>query len=112
MLESYLRTRLKEKDILLMTHIVLGYPSFEDNFRIIETMVEADVDLMELQIPFSEPIADGPVTLRANQKALARGVTVQRCLDIAHDTFCAYEAYYHFYPGIHLLRRPKRRNRS
>ena len=85
MLESYLRTRLKEKNILLMTHIVLGYPSFEDNFRIIETMVEADVDLMELQIPFSEPIADGPVILRANQKALARGATVQRCLDFAQE---------------------------
>ena len=83
MLESYLRTRLKEKDILLMTHIVLGYPSFEDCFSIIETMVKADVDLMELQVPFSEPIADGPVILRANQKALARGATVQRCLDFA-----------------------------
>ena len=34
-------------------------------------MVEAGVDLMELQIPFSEPIADGPVILRANQEALA-----------------------------------------
>ena len=41
MLEPYLRERLKEKDILLMTHIVLGYPSFKDSFRIIETMVEA-----------------------------------------------------------------------
>jgi tryptophan synthase alpha chain len=56
-LESYLGDRLKKKDILLMTHIVLGYPSFEDSFRIIETMVKAGVDLMELQIPFSEPIA-------------------------------------------------------
>ena len=85
MLKSYLRTRLKDKDILFMTHIVLGYPSYKDNFRIIETMVEADVDLMELQIPFSEPIADGPVILRANQKALARGTTVQKCFDIAHE---------------------------
>ena len=64
-LERYIRERLDRKDILLMTHIVLGYPSFEDSFRIIETMVEAGVDLMELQIPFSEPIADGPVILRA-----------------------------------------------
>ncbi|MDH3836159.1 MAG: tryptophan synthase subunit alpha, partial [Desulfobacteraceae bacterium] len=58
MLESYLKQRLKEKEILLMTHIVLGYPTFEDAFRIIEAMVNAGVDLMELQIPFSEPIAD------------------------------------------------------
>jgi tryptophan synthase alpha chain len=81
MLESYLQNRLKEKQILLMTHIVLGYPTFEDSFRIIEAMVEAGVDLMELQIPFSEPIADGPVILRANQKSLDGGATVQKCID-------------------------------
>ena len=83
MLESYLRSRMKEKDILLMTHLVLGYPSFEDSFKIIESMVEAGVDLMELQIPFSEPIADGPVILRANQRALESGATVKESLDLA-----------------------------
>jgi len=82
-LESYLRNRMKEKDILLMTHLVLGYPSFEDSFKIIEAMVEAGVDLMELQIPFSEPIADGPVILRANQRALEGGATVKESLDLA-----------------------------
>ena len=66
-----------------MTHIVLGYPSFDDSFRIIEAMVEADVDLMELQIPFSEPTADGPVIVRANQKALEGGTTVKACLNFA-----------------------------
>ncbi len=83
MLESYVRARLKEKEILLMTHIVAGYPTFEDSFRVVETMVEAGVDLMELQIPFSEPIADGPVILHANQKALAGGATVRKCLELA-----------------------------
>ncbi len=82
-LESYLKSRLVEKEILLMTHIVLGYPSFDDSFRIIEAMVEAGVDLMELQIPFSEPTADGPVIVRANQKALEGGATVKDCLDFA-----------------------------
>lgn len=83
MLESYLRARLDKKDILLMTHIVLGYPSFEDSFRIIGAMVEAGVDLMELQIPFSEPIADGPVILRANQESIMQGASVQNCLELA-----------------------------
>ncbi len=82
-LEAYLKNRLEEKQILLMTHIVLGYPSFDDSFRIIETMVEAGVDLMELQIPFSEPTADGPVIVRANQRALESGATVQDCLNFA-----------------------------
>jgi tryptophan synthase alpha chain len=83
MLEAYLRARLEEREILLMTHIVIGYPTFEDSFRIIETMVAAGVDLMELQIPFSEPIADGPVILHANQQSLARGATVSQCFDLA-----------------------------
>lgn len=83
MLNSYLKRKLDEKEILLMTHIVLGYPSFEASLRIIESMVEAGVDLMELQIPFSEPTADGPVIARANQKALAHGATVADCLKLA-----------------------------
>ena len=79
MLETYLRNKLDEKEILLMTHIVLGYPSFDDSYRIIETMVAAGVDLMELQIPFSEPTADGPVIVQANQAALEGGVTLKDC---------------------------------
>ena len=83
MLNAYLKKRLAEKEILLMTHIVLGYPSFEASLKIIETMVAAGVDLMELQIPFSEPTADGPVIARANQRALENGVTVEKCLEFA-----------------------------
>ncbi len=83
MLEQYLSDRLKERKILLMTHIVLGYPSFEEGYELVESMVEAGVDLMELQIPFSEPIADGPVILRANQTALSKGTTVKKCLEFA-----------------------------
>lgn len=84
-LETCIRNKLKKKDILLMTHILLGYPSLEDSFSVIEAMVEAGVDLMELQIPFSEPIADGPVILRANQKAIEMGATVESCLDLAEQ---------------------------
>ena len=81
MLTKYLRERRDGKDILLMTHIVIGYPSLEASYEIVKAMVEAGVDLMELQIPFSEPIADGPVILKANQQALARGISVQQCID-------------------------------
>ena len=79
MLESYIRNKLAQKDILLMTHIVLGHPSFDASLRIIEAMVDAGVDLMELQIPFSEPTSDGPVIVHANQEALKGGATVKDC---------------------------------
>ena len=103
MLESYLKDRLKEKEILLMTHIVLGYPTFEEAFKIIEAMVDAGVDLMELQIPFSEPIADGPVILHANQKALAAGSTVQKCIDFTREVVRAFDIPFLFMSYYNIL---------
>jgi len=85
MLEAYLKQRRREREILLMTHIVAGYPNWEACTDMVAAMVEAGVDLMELQIPFSEPIADGPVILKANQEALERGVTVARCLEFGRE---------------------------
>ena len=103
MLETYLSGRLKEKEILLMTHIVLGYPSFEAAFQIIETMVAAGVDLMELQIPFSEPIADGSVILHANQKALAAGATVKQSLDFAREAAHSFDIPFLFMSYYNIL---------
>lgn len=91
MLEEYLRARREEREILLMTHIVLGHPSFDDSLRVVESMVEAGVDLMELQIPFSEPIADGPVILHANQQSLAAGTRVEQCLRFAEDVASRFD---------------------
>ena len=85
MLESYIRKRLKKRDILLMTHIVLGYPSFDDNLKAIEAMTAAGVDLMELQIPCTNPHGDGPLIARANQQALKDGATVANCLHLAEE---------------------------
>src|SRR5262245_61592719 len=82
-LEAEIRKRRQERDVLLMTHIVLGYPSLAASAEIARRMVDAGADLMELQIPFSEPLADGPVILHANQRALAAGATVQGCLEVA-----------------------------
>jgi tryptophan synthase alpha chain len=90
-LESYIKQRRRKQQLLLMTHIVIGYPSFDDGLRLVERMVKAGVDLMELQIPFSEPIADGPVILRANQQALERGATVERCLGFAEAVSTRFE---------------------
>ncbi|MGQ4808642.1 Tryptophan synthase alpha chain [Candidatus Entotheonellaceae bacterium PAL068K] len=73
-LETYIRDRMQRKTLLLMTHVVVGYPSLDANMAMLEAMQRADVDLVELQMPFSEPIADGPVFIRANQQALEAGL--------------------------------------
>jgi tryptophan synthase alpha chain len=105
MLEHYLRERLREKDILLMTHIVLGYPDFDTSMSIVESMVAAGVDLMELQIPFSEPIADGPVILHANQQALAAGAHVRRCLDFGRDAAARFSIPFLYMSYYNILYR-------
>lgn len=103
MLETYLKSRLEEKDILLMTHIVLGYPTLEDSYEIVKAMVEGGVDIMELQIPFSEPIADGPVILHANQKSLAGGATVNACLDFAQNITKTFDIPFLFMTYYNIL---------
>ena len=109
-LERYIRNRLNEKDILLMTHIVLGYPSLDDSIELIRVMVASGVDLMELQIPFSEPTADGPVIVKANQRALERGATIKDCLNVAKQAAGTFDipflimTYYNI-PFIHGVKR-------
>lgn len=78
-LNTYLAERRQQKDALIMTHVVCGYPSFEDNWAELEVMQEFDVDMVELQFPFSEPSADGPLFVKANQQAIDAGVTVDDC---------------------------------
>lgn len=89
-LEAALRKRLEHKPILLMTHLMLGYPSFAVNREVIRHMAAAGVDCIELQIPFSEPIADGPVILRAGQESLARGTRVADCLCFGREMAAAH----------------------
>ena len=73
-LTAYIGERLETRQILLMTHLVVGYPSVEVNRQMLEIMAEVDVDMVELQMPFSEPMADGPIFVRANQEALKGGM--------------------------------------
>jgi len=63
--------------IKLMTHVVIGYPSLKDTIKIVKTMTNQGVDIIELQIPFSDPLADGPTIMRACEKSLANGTKVK-----------------------------------
>ncbi|MBF0610619.1 MAG: tryptophan synthase subunit alpha [Magnetococcales bacterium] len=79
-----------ESPILLMSHLVLGHPSLEENLRVIDHMVAAGVEIMELQFPFSEPIADGPVIAYANQQALDGGFKVDAGLALLQEVCHRY----------------------
>lgn len=66
-----------EKRLGLMTHVVIGYKSLKDTRALVNMMAEGGVDFIELQIPFSDPIGDGPTIHRANTKALSLGIHVR-----------------------------------
>ncbi len=103
LLEKTLRSRLAEKDILLMTHIVLGYPSLATNRQVISQMVAGGVDCIEMQIPFSEPMADGPVILKANQESLALGTTVAACMAFGREMTGQYDIPFLFMTYYNII---------
>lgn len=61
----------------LMTHVVIGYPSLADTVRIVKIMAANGADLIELQIPFSDPLSDGPTIMKACEKSLRVGTKVK-----------------------------------
>lgn len=82
-MENRIDLALKEaKGIQLMTHVVAGYPSLEANEELIRLMARCGVKLIEIQIPFTDPLADGPTIMRANQAALDAGITPDHCFDL------------------------------
>ncbi len=69
----------------LMPYFTLGYPNAESSIEIIEAIARAGADLIELGIPFSDPLADGPTIQRSTQIALKEGMTVASCLDLVKE---------------------------
>jgi len=67
----------------LMAHIVVGYPDLSTSEKLLLTLRDAGADMIELQIPFTDPIADGPTILKANLAALENGIKVDDCLRFA-----------------------------
>lgn len=76
-LQKKLEEIKNEKKIALMTHVVIGYPSINQTIKIVNTMAECGVDFVELQIPFSDPLADGPTIMKACEKSLENGFKVK-----------------------------------
>jgi tryptophan synthase alpha chain len=74
----------------LMGHVIADYPTPAAARRMIALMAEAGVATIEIQIPFSEPMADGPVFLAANHKALAQGVGFDASLKLMAEVTRAH----------------------
>ena len=68
-----------------VAYVMAGDPDFETSKEIVRGLPGAGVDIIELGLPFTDPMADGATIQLAGQRALAQGMTLDRTLEIAHD---------------------------
>ena len=74
----------KQSDVLSI-YFTAGYPSLDDTLTILKNLDKAGVDLVEIGLPFSDPLADGPVIQHSSEQALRNGMTVARIFDQLKD---------------------------
>ena len=74
-----------EGQAVFIPYITVGHPDVRTEQEVVPALVAAGAGIVELGIPFSDPLADGPVIQRSTQTALANGITLDKCLDAVHD---------------------------
>jgi len=67
----------------LIAYITVGYPSLETTYEAASVLADNGCDIIELGIPFSDPLADGATIQKASYQALQQGITPQICLEAA-----------------------------
>ncbi len=80
---AFTAARASGRGAALMPYLMAGYPDLETSARIAQAYVDGGADLIELGIPFSDPLADGPVIHAAGVAALAAGARVHESLQVA-----------------------------
>ncbi len=73
-----------KKDVLNV-YFTAGYPSLDDTQPILKALEEAGADMVEIGMPYSDPIADGPVIQASSEQALANGMTIRKLLEQLKD---------------------------
>jgi len=69
----------------LVAYVTCGDPDLETTRDIVLAAIDAGADLVELGVPFSDPVADGPVIQRASQRALGHGTTLEQVIELATE---------------------------
>jgi tryptophan synthase alpha chain len=79
--EMFARARAEGR-IAFMPFVTVGYPDLDTSFELVRAMVDAGADAIELGIPFSDPLADGPTIQKSSYRALRNGTTPSDAIDI------------------------------
>ena len=82
--EAFARARVEERAALI-GYLPAGFPTRDDSVRLMRAMVEAGVDIVEVGLPYSDPLMDGPVIQSAADQALRGGTTPADVISIAGD---------------------------
>lgn len=69
----------------LVCYVTAGHPDYSRSLALLRGIVEAGADIVEVGVPFSDPLADGPVIQASSQQALEHGMTFDRSLDLIRD---------------------------
>src|SRR5579863_3337151 len=69
----------------IVAYITAGDPSFDATLKFVLALAEAGVDVIELGVPFSDPLADGPTIQRASERALKNGATLAKVIDLVRE---------------------------
>lgn len=77
--------KLQEDKKLLSIYFTAGYPSINDTVSIIKDLEKSGVDMIEIGLPFSDPLADGPTIQESSTAALKNGMTTERLFDQLAD---------------------------
>src|SRR5437763_5574506 len=67
----------------LVAYVTCGDPDLETTLEIVLAAIEAGAGIIELGVPFSDPVADGPIIQRASERALRQGATLEKILKLA-----------------------------
>jgi tryptophan synthase alpha chain len=81
----------KDNEKALIIYLVGGYPDMETSKQIIETAIKAGADIIEIGIPFSDPMADGPVIQQAFSDTLQNGIKPLDCLELVNSIKNSYD---------------------
>lgn len=77
--------KLKENKKLLSIYFTAGYPKIDDTVSIIQNLEKSGVDMIEIGLPFSDPLADGPTIQASSTQALKNGMTTEVLFDQLKD---------------------------
>ncbi len=69
----------------VMPYFTLGYPTQPTSLAVVQALAQAGADIIELGMPFSDPLADGPTIQHSTHIALQQGMTLRRCLDMVRS---------------------------